>query len=212
MKKKIFAALAAVTALFVLCSCGKIESISLKNSAILLGAPGETYSLKDEIDVVGSASAKIKYTSSDSSVAEVDSEGVITARAEGSAVIPVAAEKDASVKADADVLVIPYRTSYEASKYIDAMGCDVRVKITLKENGEYEYYRYPMNVAIEGAGEMPGLDDKGTYSVSGSEFVFNGEYLGEFSLTYKLENGTGSLNGSVPTGGAKTTMQLMAEE
>ena len=55
---------------------------------------------------------------------------------------------------------------------------------------------------------MPSLSDKGTYKQKNGEIVLSGEYLGEFSMTFKLDSGNAVLSGNVPTGGAKTQLQM----
>ena len=213
-KVRIFAAILCIAALALsLAACkGKApEKIELSEKAFLMGSAGETLNIKEKVTVTGNADAKLKYSVSDPAVAEVSEDGVITAKGFGSAVITISAEADENVNTSADILVYPYAGKYAGTKYIDAMGCDITVEITLNSDGTYEYYRAPMNVALEGGGEMPELTDAGTFVVTESEFVFTGEYLGEFKLSFKIASDSAALEGSVPTGGAPTQMQLMLD-
>lgn len=215
MKTKILTTLVfcavGVLAAALLTACGSKapDGIALKTSALLLGDVGETYDLSKDVEINGGDDAKLKYSVSDTSVAEVSENGVVTAKGFGSVTVTVSAAADENVKATADVLVYGYRGIYTATKYIDAMGCDVRVRLKLNGDGTYEYYRYPMTVALSGGGSMPSLSDNGTYIASGNQFTFTGKYLGGFELSFRINAGEATLSGSMPTGGAKTQMILL---
>lgn len=192
------------------CGAKTPESVALTTGAVMLANAGDTYDLATAIVVEpADAEAAFAYASSDIAVAEVSADGVITAVGEGTATISVTLEdKSENVALSMDVAVYDYIAAYSATKHIDAMGCDVSVDITLNEGGTYSFYRAPMNIAMSGGGEMPGLEDAGTYTMNGAEIVFTSEVLGEFTVTLSMENGSAVLSGKIPTGGPSTDMVL----
>lgn len=200
-----------VLAAVLLTACGTKapDSITLKTSALMFGGVGETYDFSQEVEIKGDSGAKLNYSVSDTSVAEVSDNGVITAKGFGSVTVTVYAAADEKIKAAADILVFPYRGVYTATKYIDAMGCDIRIRLKLNDDGTYDYFRYPMTVVLSGGGSMPSLSDKGVFKVNGSKFTFTGEYLSEFDLAFQINSGKATLSGSIPTGGANTQMQML---
>lgn len=202
--------LAAVCTLSVGCIEKAPDKIELKVSELMLAGTGEAYDIsKEVITEGGSDSPKLKYKVSDESIAVVDDNGVITAKGQGTVVVTVASSVDEGIAAAADVLVYPYHNTYSAVKYIEAMGCNIRIRLALNPDGSYDYYRYPMNVALSGGGQMPSLSDKGSYKTSGGKFTFTGDILGEFTMDFKIEDKTAYLEGDMPTGGATTHMKLM---
>lgn len=96
--------------------------------------------------------------------------------------------------------------NYAGSKTIEAMNCEITVNMTLNEDGTYSYYRAPMNSAM--TDDEDGLNDAGTYVVDGTEAVFTGENLGEFTLTITKDDEDAVLTGKLPTGGPSTEMTL----
>lgn len=96
--------------------------------------------------------------------------------------------------------------NYTGSKTIEAMNCEITVNMTLNEDGTYSYYRAPMNSAV--TDDEDGLNDAGTYVVDGTEAVFTGENLGEFTLTITKDDEDAVLTGKLPTGGPSTEMTL----
>lgn len=187
---------------------GKAPKAVVPNvTQVLLNAAGESYALS--VATEGVENAPVNYVSSATGVAEVSGSGVITATGSGIATITVSAAADESVYATVDVMVTPFLGVYTAEKYIDAMGCDVRVRLTLLEDGTYTFYRYPMYVDLAGGGDMPELTDQGSFLNSGAQFDFKGELLGAFSLTFQAGSEGLTLQGSVPTGGASTQLQLV---
>lgn len=212
MKRKMMAALMVLAVLCAaLTGCGAKGPTALNSGLtdMLLGSVGETCDLSEQITAEGGSAAALNYVSSDAAVAEVSDSGVVTARAFGSAVITASVQGNDSVYVSVNVLVTPYRGVYTASKYIEAMGCEVRIRLTLNDDGSYAYYRYPMYVSLSGGGQMDALTDSGTYAISGGQLSFTGEYLGQFDLQLQISDGSTSLRGSVPTGGAATQMQLV---
>ena len=214
--KKFFVILLALVlpAALLLTGCGSKapDSIGITGGDIMLGEIGETLDLTQRITTEGSEGAELTYSSSDSSVVTVDEQGCITAAGYGSAAVTVSAKADPSVQDTVNLLVWPYQGIYTASKYIDAMGCEIRIRLTLYPDGSFAYYRYPMVVALDGGGQMPWLEDEGSYTAEGAEFRLNGDYLGEYVLTFQLADGEASLTGSVPTGGASTQIKLILND
>ena len=195
---------------FAGCSSKAPASITVETQEYLLGNIGEEYDLsKDLIIEGGNENPALSFTSSDESVAEVSESGVITAKNLGSVTITAASQENKNAFVSVDVLVYPYYGVYSAMKYIDAMGCDIRVRLNINEDGTYQYYRYPMYVDLSGGGDMPELEDSGIYAVSGNKLTFSGEYLNEFSMNLQLSEGNAYLQGDVPTGGASTQMQML---
>ena len=118
---------------------GKAPKAVVPNvTQVLLNAAGESYALS--VATEGVENAPVNYVSSATGVAEVSDSGVITATGSGIATITVSAAADESVYATVDVMVTPFLGVYTAEKYIDAMGCDVRVRLTLLEDGAYTFY------------------------------------------------------------------------
>lgn len=184
------------------------KAISLASEGYIFSEAGETYNIAGDVQTEGeNASVEFKYSSSDTSVAEISEDGVLTVKGEGSATVTVASAEDESVSASAAVLVYDYAGVYTCEKYIDAMGCDVKVSLSVADDGTFGFYRYPMNVNLEGGGQMEGLQDAGTYEVKGNEMKFSADYLGTFNLTFTLDkDGNAQLSGDTPTGGASTDM------
>ena len=195
----------------LLASCGKAAptAITIASDGILLRGAGDTADLSAYITAEGAANAELVFQSSDPAVADVNDEGILTAKANGSATVTVSAAADKDVFTSVDVLVYDFTGVYTAQKYIDAMGCDIRVRLSLDADGTFRYYRYPMVVALDGGGQMPPLSDSGSYAVSGSEVTFTAQTLGEYTLDLHVADGEATLEGKMPTGGAPTQMQLM---
>lgn len=215
MKKKFMtwmtiSALAVCSIFMTGCGAKGPESVTLTTDAVMLANTGDTYDLAEAIVVEpADAEAAFTYVSSDDGVVEVSADGVITAVAEGTATVQVTLEDSSeNITLNMDVAVYNYMGTYSAAKHIDAMGCDVSVEITLNEDGTYSFYRAPMNIAMSGGGEMPALEDVGTYVMNGAEIVFASEALGDFSVTLRMENGAAVLSGKIPTGGPSTDMIL----
>lgn len=217
MNKKIIKSLLAgilgvllIGTVFAGCSSKSPKSITVEKQEYLLGNIGAEYDFSKDLIIDGGAEdSKINFTSSDEAIVKISDEGVITAKNFGSVTITAASDTDKSVSATADILVYPYYGVYSAEKYIDAMGCDISVSLTLNEDGTYKYYRAPMYVDLDGGGEMPELEDIGKYAASGNKITFTGEYLNEFTLDFQIDLGSAYMQGNVPTGGASTQMQLL---
>lgn len=210
--KRVFAiTMCVLLAVTLLASCGKAAptAITIASDGILLRGAGDTADLVALVTAQGTEDAALVYTSSDTAVADVSEAGILTAKADGTATVTVSAAADARVFAAVDVLVYDYAGVYTAQKYIDAMGCSIRVRITLGQDGTFAYYRYPMVVALDGGGQMPPLSDSGSYTVSGSTVTCTAQALGSFTLELHIVDGSASLEGKVPTGGAPTQMQLV---
>lgn len=210
--KKISLIVLCSVALLLMAACGKTAptAITAQTDGIVLRTAGDTADLAALLSVEGAKDeAQLVYVSSDPSVADVSDAGLVTAAGNGTATITVSAAADASVFAAIDVLVADYTGGYTAAKYIDAMGCDIRVTVTLHADGTFDYYRDPMTVDLDGGGEMPGLSDSGSYTVNGSSVTFAAEKLGEYTLQLRVADGRASLEGKIPTGGAPTQMTLL---
>ena len=215
MKKRTYISpmIAGAVLVAMLSGCGgpkAPESVAFENEGYILGAAGQTYDLSEEVVLEGeNVSEDVTFSTSDESIVTVSEDGILTAEGEGGATVTVTSAEDESVSATVDVLVYDFTGLYTAEKYIDAMGCDVRISFLLSEDGNFDFYRYPMNVALDGGGQMEGMKDKGTYKTEGNKIVFTPEYLKEFSLTFQLdENGQAQLAGDTPTGGATTEMNF----
>lgn len=112
-------------------------------------------------------------------------------------------------KEEMAIPVEEYAGVYTAEKFIDAMGCDVRISLMVREDGSFSFFRYPMNVALEGGGAMESMMDAGTYKEEGEKLAFQPETLKEFALTVKENDKKVLLSGSTPTGGAPTDMEFV---
>lgn len=99
---------------------------------------------------------------------------------------------------------------YTGAKTIEAMNCNIIVHMTLNEDGTYSYYREPMNSGM--TDDESGLEDVGVYTMDGTELIFTGEVLGEFTMTLTVENEKITFTGKVPTGGPSTEMTLSQVE
>lgn len=211
MKKiiAIAAALALLTAALAGCGSKAPESLEFGVEACLLGGEGETFDAGAVLTVNGDGvSQEVVYTSSDEAVVTVSADGIVTAVGSGSAVITAASVEDDAVTAAMDVAVYAYHGTYSGTKFIDAMGCEINVDITLNADGTFSYHRGPLVINMEGGGEMPALEDAGTYVLSGSEITFTADTLGEYTLTFAIADGAASIGGKVPTGGPTTEMVL----
>lgn len=186
------------------------ESIRFAGTERLLLASGETYDVASVLEIEGEgADTEMIYSTFDESIAEISGEGIVTAGGYGVTTIVVSSAVDETVSASVDVTVFDLYGTYSGMNRIEAMDCDISIDITLKEDGTFSYYRAPMNVQMNGGGEMPELEDQGTYERNGTDFVLKGDELGEFTVTFTLEGETGSLAGKLPTGGAATDMKLV---
>lgn len=191
------------------------ESLQFAEEAYVIPGLGETYDAGEALEIAGEgASQEIVYSTYDETVAEVSEEGVVTAVGYGVTTIIASSAADETVSASMDVAVFDLFGTYSGVKTIEAMGCDIAIDITLEEDGTFTYYRAPMVVQLEGGGEMPEQEDAGTYEMSGAEITFTGEALGEYTLSFGIQEEEGYLTGKVPTGGADTEMDLVkaAEE
>lgn len=211
MKRVFVITMCILLAVTLLTSCGKAAptAITIASDGILLRGAGDTADLSARITAEGAVNAELAFQSSDPAVVEVNNNGFLTARKNGSATVTVFAAANRNVFASVDVLVYDFTGVYTAQKYIDAMGCDIRVRLSLDANGTFSYYRYPMVVALDGGGQMPPLSDSGSYAVSGSKVTFTARSLGEYTLDLHTANGVATMEGKVPTGGAPTQMLLV---
>ena len=212
-KRKIITAGICVLAAAALAGCAQKapDAITAAVSELVLSGTGDTADISELIKIEGDAEAKLKYSVSDESILNISDDGIVTAADYGAATVVISAQADENVYTSIDVLVADYMEKYTVTKYIDAMGCDIKIDLTLNKDGTFDYYRYPMNVQLEGGGEMDGLTDQGTYTVEGNKVNLKGDYLGEYTLELKLNLGEISLNGSIPTGGAATQVQMNIE-
>ncbi len=193
---------------------GKVpESIQFEEAAHLIPGLGSTYDAAAALEISGDdANEEIIFSTYDDSVAEVSGEGVITATGYGVTTIIATSAADETVSASMDVAVYDLFGTYSGVKKIEAMGCDVAVDIVLKEDGTYSYYRAPMEVALNGGGEMPALEAEGTYVMAGTEITFTDDVLGEYTAVFLISDEKGCLTGKLPTGGAATEMELVKVE
>lgn len=184
----------------------KPESITVGTNAVMLASEGATYDLNEEISIEPEeAQVKLTFTSSDEAIVQVSEDGVLTAVDFGTAVITVDV-LDSDLSASVDVAVCNLYGEYSATKTIEAMNCDITVNMILNTDGTYSYYRAPMNSSM--TNDETGLEDAGTYEINGSEIVFTGENLGEFTLTMTMDYEGVVLSGKIPTGGPSTDMTL----
>lgn len=201
--RKLFAFVLVLCLLFT--ACVAEEEMHFSVSAAMMAQPGETLDISE---MLVNAREDLLFTSSDETVACVDAAGIVTAVGEGIATIVALSAGNNSIYAYMDVAVYDYLGIYSGAKFIDAMNCNIELEITLREDGTFNYYRAPMNIAMAGGGEMPALEDTGSYAINGNEFVFTSELLGEYSAMFVLADGVGSLQGKMPTGGPSTDMVI----
>ena len=197
----------------VLSGCGGAkapEEISFEQESYVFGREGQTWNLAEEMILEGeNVSKELSYTSSDKTIVEVSPEGMLTVKGKGQAVITAASAEDEAVSATAEVLVQDYTGIYTGEKYIDAMGCNVKISLQVKEDGTFSFFRYPMYVALEGGGKMESFAESGSYEQNGGALVFTGSELGEFALTLRMdEQEEMVMEGDMPTGGAATKMTV----
>lgn len=190
-------------------------TFELTKSAVLLQKEGSTFDLKTCFTLTDGDESKVSYSVDDDTIATVDADGVVTAKKEGEAVATITY---AGEKYEVDILVFDYTGTYGASKYVDAMKCDLNVQLDLSDDGKFEYYRGAMDINVEGMGgkmSLPEATFNGTYTIDGNVFGFvfdaaeDGYY--DFDLTFKIDSDKGAmLSGSVPTGGAVSKLELIA--
>ena len=183
--------------------------MAFTQGAALLGKAGDTL---DAAALLENAPEAVNYVSAEETVATVDANGLVTAVSEGVATIVAISAADNSVYASLDVAVYDYSGLWTGSKHVDAMNCDIDIELTLNEDGTFAFVRAPMTVAISGGGEMPALEDAGTYVIEGGEFRFTADSLGEFSAAFGFDAGAPVLSGKLPTGGPTTDMILARPE
>lgn len=213
MKKVVTIGTVAVSMMAAPCmvSAGEAapESIQFTEAAHILPEVGAEFDIASMIEITGAdASEEIVYSTYDDTVAEVTEEGLLVANGYGITTIIASSAADETVCASMDVAVCDLYGTYSGAKTIEAMGCDIAVDITLKEDGTYAFYRAPMDIQMEGGGQMPELEDEGTYEVNGVEVTFTSEALGEFTVTFQMNEDSVSLAGKIPTGGPSTEMEL----
>ena len=203
---------AALTVALAACGGPKApQTLNLQEEAYLLQAPGDSVELAKEVVIEDEKASKdVTFTVDDPAVVSISAEGVLTAVAPGSARVTVASAVDGSVKDTAEVLVYDFSGVYTTEKYIDAMGCNVRVNLEVLPDGTFRYYRYPMNVNLDGGGLMEGFSDFGTYQTMGGSVHFVGDYFKDFNLKLHLDDQENALlTGKTPTGGATTDMEFV---
>lgn len=189
------------------------EGISFTTDAYILPALDAEFDIASLLEITGeNASEEIIYSTYDDSIAEVNEEGMLVANDYGVTTIIASSAADETICASIDVAVCDFYGTYAGTKTIEAMGCDITVELTLEEDGTYSFYRAPMNISMDGGGEMPEMTDIGTYEVNGVEVTFTGEELGEFTVTFQLDEENTFLAGKVPTGGPTTQLELVKEE
>lgn len=187
------------------------ESIAFVSEAYILPAIDAEVEVTELLEN-GGEEKEIVYSTYDDSVAEVNEEGILVAKEYGVTTIIASLASDEAVCASIDVAVCDFYGMYSGTKTVEAMGCDIAVEITLNEDGTYSFYRAPMLIDMEGGGEMPEMTDKGTYKTEGTELIFTGEELGEFSVTFQIEEEKTFLSGKVPTGGPTTQLELVKQD
>lgn len=187
------------------------EEIGFTSEAEIIPALGETFDVS-KILKLSDEEQDILYSSYDDTVAEISEDGVITGTGYGITTIVAALSQDETISASLDVAVFDLYGTYSGEKTIEAMGCDVAIDLTLHEDGTFDYYRAPMEVSLEGGGEMPELKAEGTYELEGAQISFDCEELGGFTAVFGMEDREGYLEGSLPTGGADTEMELVKKE
>lgn len=205
---------ASVLGASVIANCEEAvpESIAFKTEAYILPTLDAEFDMASILEITGGDAGEIIYSVYDDTVAEVNEEGMLLAKDYGVTTIIACVAADETICASIDVAVCDFYGMYAGTKMIEAMGCDIDVEITLEEDGTYSFYRAPMNINMDGGGEMPEMTDNGTYEVNGIEVTFTGEELGEFTVTFQLDEDGTSLVGKIPTGGPATQMELVKAE
>ncbi len=115
------------------CRQPQVTGISLAAEAISLPGPGARYQLQPEIQTPSQWKPHLVYTSSDPTVATVDASGVVTAVAQGEAVITVGSA-DGTVSAHCSVSVA------EAPEHKHTMRLFPRADATCTQEGHEAYY------------------------------------------------------------------------
>lgn len=213
-QKKIMAAAAAVCVLMNVTPvwAAAPEALQFEEEAHLIPGIGETWDAAEELEITGSEGKDgIVYSAFDDAVASVSGDGVVTANGCGTTTIVAASAEDETISTSIDVTVFDFYGMYSGVKTVEAMGCDIAIDLTLNEDGTCFYYRAPMNVSLSGGGEMPALEDEGTWTMTGTTIAITGKELGEFTAEFSLSDNDGVLKGKFPTGGAQTEMELIKQ-
>ena len=211
MKKILSIVLIAVLCVSMV-GCSGLKSIELASEGYIFKVGDSPLDISAEIVVDGEG--ELTYSSSDENVVKFSEDGALSVIGNGTATITVASAKNEDVKAVADVLVTDYYGVYACEKYVDAMGCDIKLTIDFKEDGTYNMFRYPMYVNLDGGGLMPVMYDGGTYKTDGNSIVVTPDEpknlnISEdgFALSFLYqEDGSSVIQGKTPTGGAMTDM------
>lgn len=110
-----------------------ITNVKLNKSSYILGV-GKRYTLKATIEANTATNPKLKWTSSNSRVATVNSQGIITAKSIGTAVITATAQDGTNAEACCEVRVVKAVTSVTLnySSVTTVEGRSFKLKATVK--------------------------------------------------------------------------------
>ena len=184
------------------------------SDAILLKGKDDTYDIHECYET--SNESLVSYEAEDTSLVSIDSNGIIKAlKDEGSTSIRIKFQDNIYT---IDVCVYDYLGVYGASKRVEAMNCDIKLQLDLKEDKTFGFYRGPMVIqALGEAIEEPEIQIDGTYAVKGAQIEFSFDKAYEdvgfyaFTLDFALDEDSGArLSGYIPTGGPMTDFILLS--
>ncbi|GAA4299314.1 hypothetical protein GCM10023142_39800 [Anaerocolumna aminovalerica] len=112
-----------------------VTNIKLNKTSYVLGV-GKRFTLKATVEANTATNPKLKWTTSNSKVATVDSKGVVTAKSLGTVVITVTAQDGTRAEASCDIRVVRPVTSVtlNASSVTTVEGRSFTLKATVRPN------------------------------------------------------------------------------
>lgn len=184
-------------------------TLTQTKTAALLRQANDTLDLTTCYTLEKGDKSDVTYAVSDSTVAEVSTAGILTAKKEGTTTATITYNsKDYEVA----ICVCDYVGSYGATKTISAMNWTMKIQIDVYANGNFDYYRNGMS----NNGGADATEISGTYTISENEFsfVFEEDYSDygfyDFTLEFTLDSTSGAmLSGVVPTGGAQSDLDFL---
>lgn len=110
-----------------------VTNVKLNKSNYILGV-GKRFTLKATVEANTATNPKLKWTSSNSKVATVNSQGIVTAKSIGTAVITATAQDGTNAEASCEIRVVKAVTSVtlNASSVTTVEGRSFKLKATVK--------------------------------------------------------------------------------
>ena len=159
-------------------SATKLESLSINSTNVSL-VYGDTYQLKVTANP-SNASSSVKWSSSDATIASVDTNGLVTAKSKvGSCTITATSNADSSIKVTSTINVKePTKISLESISSND-------INISVGETSNIDVYYNPSNVYPKPTSFQYDVEDNNIVSVSNHKVT--GLKIGETKITITVK-------------------------